>query len=135
MQSVRPKRRPRVTLLHGVAEYPAKLKDMNMRALEEMGVRYLECEIGISDHTVGWMAGVMCATLGGKMIEKHFKIDDSIRSPDMEHSATAMQMQTLVKRVREAEGALGTGEKNGPLECERPLFETCRRSNDKPLRG
>lgn len=124
-----------ITLLQGVAQYPCRLEDMNLQALAEMRRWLPECEVGISDHTPGTMAALLSVALGGTMIEKHFKCNDTIVSPDAPHSATPAELRTLVALVHEAEQALGSGRKRGPLPCEMPLFETCRRTNDKPLRG
>lgn len=127
--------RTAITLLHGVAQYAARTQDMNMAVLPEMRVRFPRCGVGISDHTLTGTAAIMSVGLGGVMIEKHFKLSDAIVSPDSGHSITPLQMQKLVDAITEAGLAVGSKEKGGPLPCEMPLFETCRRSNVKTLRG
>ena len=122
-----------LTLLHGVAQYPCRLEDMNLRALTQMKEQFSWCKVGISDHTLGSDAALACVCLGGTMIEKHFKLP-GVESPDAGHSIEPEHMGELVRRVREMEKAMGTGNKEGPLPCEMELFRTARRSNAKPLR-
>ena len=70
------------------------------------------------------------------MVEKHFRCwGISKESPDYGVSADENRFTDMVNEVRRAEEILGDGHKRGPLECEMPLFNTCRRTAAKPLRG
>lgn len=136
-------------LLHGIAAYPAILMNMKLKALDDLAC--YGCAYGISDHTIGHEAAMLAIALGATWIEKHFRLDcprqdwqelapginteQFIRSLDFRVSATPEQFYEMVVACERARQTLGTGEKNGPLACEEELYDTCRRSNSKPLRG
>lgn len=129
----------KVTLLHGVAQYPATIEEQNLLALPYMGVYFADL-VGLSDHTLGYEAAMMAVVVGASMIEKHFVIDPVvnplvIHSPDYPHSADPGTFALMVEMIRKAERARGTGQKNGPLPCEMELYRTARRTNAKSLRG
>ena len=123
-----------IYLLHGTACYPTRLRDANLSAMEQMIKVFLQCRVGLSDHTLGSEAAVLAAALGAEMIEKHFALE-GVSSPDAPHSANPYVFQRMVKAVERTKKILGSGWKKGPLPCELPLFTTCRRTNEKPLRG
>mgnify|MGYP001612697515 FL=1 len=130
---------PPITLLHGVAQYPATLEDQNLLAIDTL-LFNLSDSVGLSDHTLGYEAAVIAVARGASMIEKHFVLDPVVyslvrNSPDFPHSAGPTAFAEMVRAVRRAEGALGDGRKDGPLPCEMALYNTARRSNNKPLRG
>ena len=130
---------PGVTLLHGVAQYPASLEDQNLKVLREMRNLYTGAN-GLSDHTLGHEAAILAVAMGASMIEKHFVIDPLmnarvVQSPDFPHSTHPTEFAFMVEMIHKTEKALGTGEKTGPLPIEQPLFDTARRSNTKRLRG
>ena len=123
-----------ITILHGVAAYPAKGEDMNLR--EMVALKREFSQVGLSDHTIGYEAAVIAVAQGGTCIEKHFRLDEvGEESPDYGVSATPAEFAEMVRQIRRTEKALGNGKKEGPLECEMELYRTCRRSNGKPLRG
>ena len=124
-----------IYLLHGTACYPAEIKDANLAAIELMIDMYPWCHVGLSDHTLGSEAAVLAMVLGAEMIEKHFRLDQIADSPDAFHSANPEEFRQMVKDIGRTEDILGSGEKRGPLPCEMPLFTTCRRTNERPLRG
>ena len=126
-----------LTVLHGVAQYPARLEDQNLNALRELQSwsEYFQTGVGLSDHTIGHEAAVIATALGATWIEKHFRLlDTPTESPDYLHSATPPEFKQMVEAVRRTERALGDGCKDGPLDCEKPLL-FARRTNEKRLRG
>lgn len=119
-----------VTLLQGVAAYPAFEEHYNLGVIVNRARSW-----GVSDHTLGFLVPQLAAALGASLIEKHFSLPRMTDSPDYPHSFHPYQMRHMVQAVRHVERIMGTGEKTGPLPCELPLYETCRRTNDKPIRG
>jgi N,N'-diacetyllegionaminate synthase len=130
-----------VSLLHGVACYPALATDMNLRVIAVLKDTFQNCHVGLSDHTLGKETAVLATACGAEIIEKHFWTDALVdkkhpsQSPDFLHSASFDEFKNMVAAVKTAEKMLGKGEKEGPLPCEMPLYETARRTNEKPLRG
>lgn len=123
---------PQVFLV-GVAQYPARLEDHSLRRLKKLIFR---SRVGLSDHTLGYEAAMLSVALGGTWIEKHFKLWDRTpsTSPDFAVSATEGEFRQMVQACERAKAACGAV-RYGPLPCEMPLYTTCRRSNEKRLRG
>jgi len=120
---------PCVYVLQGVAAYPAKAEETNLRAVVEYP------HWGVSDHSPGWLVPMVAVAMGAEYIEKHFRLGRVTSSPDAPHSMTPNQFARMVANLHRVEQVMGTGEKTGPLECEMELFTTARRSNEKRLRG
>ena len=78
--------------MHCVSDYPTKKKDLNLNYIRKIPVKYIK---GFSDHSVGINACSIAFTLGAKVIEKHFKISNKIKSPDSQFSLTPSQLKEL----------------------------------------
>ena len=95
-----------ITLLKCVSAYPANIADMNLREMrllgEKFGVKY-----GLSDHSLGNLAGIIAVSLGASVIEKHFILDKRIHTPDSAFSLDKREFAEFVRAIRECESALG----------------------------
>ena len=91
------------------SSYPAPLESLNLKALLSLKERF-DVELGLSDHSFGFIAPVMSVALGARAIEKHFVLDKSIKSEDSAFSLDFEEFKAMVKAVREAEKALGNGD-------------------------
>ncbi len=60
-------------LLKCTAAYPASPSDANLLTIQHMK-DMLDCQIGLSDHTLGMGVAVASVALGAVMVEKHFTI-------------------------------------------------------------
>ena len=72
--------KPRLTILHCVSGYPARIEDVNLRAIKTMEMAF-GLPVGYSDHTMGTEITMAAVAMGAKVIEKHFTLDR-----DMERS-------------------------------------------------
>lgn len=106
----------KVMLLRCCSEYPAAFSDMNLSTIPDMANRY-GCPIGFSDHSMGHLADVVAATLGAKIIEKHFCLDRNVESADASFSMTPAEYRAMVEAVQDAVSALGVPE-YGPTATE-----------------
>ena len=70
-------RKEQVTVLHCNTEYPTPMKDVNLRAMLEIG-RTFGVKVGYSDHTEGIEIPIAAVALGATVIEKHFTLDKSM---------------------------------------------------------
>jgi pseudaminic acid synthase len=95
-----------ITLLKCTSEYPAKYEDMNLATIPNLAETF-GVTSGLSDHTKGYLAPVVATTLGAKVIEKHFIIDENDESLDKEFSLTKDEFKLMVEEVRNAEKLLG----------------------------
>lgn len=115
-----------VTLLHCNTEYPTPLKDVNLKAMAEMG-RKFGLRYGYSDHTAGITVPVAAVALGAEVIEKHLTLDRGMKGPDHKASLEPADFAEMVAGVRAVEQALGDGEKS-PSPSERKNAPVARKS-------
>ncbi len=107
-----------IVLLHCTSEYPAPLKDVNLRAMAALKERF-GCKVGYSDHTVGIEIPLAAAALGAVVIEKHFTLDRDLEGPDHKASLVPDELARMSALIRHVELALGDGEKKAaPGEME-----------------
>ena len=116
-----------IVVLQCTASYPTPLSDVNARALVTLRER-TGLLTGLSDHSRDPIVGPMVAVaLGACLIEKHFTLSNRLPGPDHAFAIEPFELKALVRRVREAEQALGTGTKE-PLPVEQELRAFARRS-------
>lgn len=96
----------RIMLLKCTSSYPARIEDANLKTMvnlrETFGV-----EVGLSDHTIGSTVPIVAASLGARLIEKHFILDRSFGGPDATFSMEPEEFRQMVIAVRETEKAIG----------------------------
>ena len=99
----------KITILHCNTEYPTPMKDVNLKAMLNIGDKF-NCEIGYSDHTLGIEVPIAAVALGAKIIEKHFTLDRNLPGPDHLASLEPNQLKDMVVSIRNIELALsGSG--------------------------
>ncbi|MDO8619774.1 MAG: N-acetylneuraminate synthase [bacterium] len=113
-------------VLHCTTSYPAPLAEVNLRAMRTLS-KELEVLVGFSDHTEGTLAPVLSVALGACVIEKHLTLDKEMAGPDQRASLNPQEFAEMVRAVRDAERALGTGEK-GLFDSEREIAKVARKS-------
>lgn len=105
-----------IAFMHCTSQYPAPLEEANIRAINTMKSAF-DLPVGYSDHTVGIIAGVMSATFGSSMIEKHYTLDKNMPGPDHKASADIPELTELVQAMKTVHLALGSGVKR-PVSAE-----------------
>jgi pseudaminic acid synthase len=95
-----------ITLLKCTSSYPAPLEEANLTLIPKMASDF-GVKVGLSDHTMGWVAPVVATSLGAVVIEKHFILDRSLGGPDSAFSLNTEEFTLMVKAVRDAEKSLG----------------------------
>tara|TARA_B100000965_G_C19586148_1_gene755828 strand:- start:651 stop:1643 length:993 start_codon:yes stop_codon:yes gene_type:complete len=99
----------KLCLLHCVSSYPVPVEEANLRMIKQLISRYKDITVGYSDHTLGIEAAVSSASIGARLIEKHFTLDKNYSSfRDHLLSADPKEMKLLVERVRQIELLYGT---------------------------
>jgi len=96
-------------LLACTSAYPTPIESLHLRRISTLSQNY-SCPSGFSDHSSGWEAAVAAVSLGACMIEKHFTTDRSLPGPDQWFSSTPDEFAELVRRVRDVEKMLGSGD-------------------------
>ncbi|MBI4222425.1 MAG: N-acetylneuraminate synthase [Planctomycetes bacterium] len=119
-------KKPELTLLHCVSNYPAEVEDSNLLAIKTME-RAFGLPVGYSDHTLGIEIPIAAVALGARVIEKHFTLDRNMEGPDHKASLEPDELKTMVKAIRNVENALGSGIKK-PTRSEEEIKNIARRS-------
>lgn len=101
---------PPVILLQCTTNYPARVDEANVRVIQGLRKRF-GLPVGFSDHTLGDAAAIAAVVLGAVMLEKHLTLDRSLPGPDHSASLEPAEFAAMVRRVRDAEAALGSPEK------------------------
>jgi len=115
-----------IILLHCVSNYPARVEDVNLRAMGTLKQAF-KLPVGFSDHTLGITAPIAAVALGACVIEKHFTLDRNLPGPDHKASLEPDELKEMVKAIREVEKALGNGIKK-PTKEEEKIKKVARRS-------
>lgn len=122
-------------LLQCVSNYPAKYEETNIRAMLTLQKEF-GCLVGFSDHTVDIEISIAAATLGAKVVERHFTYDKTLPGPDHKLSSTKEEFKKMVDHVRHIELALGNGIKSpSPSEMESRQSNRCSIIVMKPLKA
>lgn len=100
----------KLILLHCISDYPAKLEESNLNAINEMKKEF-NLPVGFSDHSIGSLCSLSAAIMGSNVIEKHLRHPENSSSPDDSHSLTPKQFLELIKSIRLSESAKGSGKK------------------------
>ncbi len=95
----------KVILLNCISSYPAKNFELNLKYIETLK-KYCPI-VGYSDHSNSDLASIISVSSGAKVIEKHFILNNKIKSPDKTFSYNPKQLKNLIKRIRETEVMMG----------------------------
>ncbi len=95
-----------LALLHCISSYPSPISVANISAVEKLKERF-DLEVGLSDHTIGNVAGVVATSLGASIIEKHFTLSRADGGVDSSFSLEPGEMKTLVDQTKDAYASIG----------------------------
>jgi N-acetylneuraminate synthase/sialic acid synthase len=100
-----------VALLQCTAGYPAAWDELDLRVITTYRQEFAETVIGFSSHDNGIAMAVAAHVLGGRIVEKHFTLDRSMRGTDHSFSLEPVGLTKMVRDLRRLHVALGDGEK------------------------
>jgi len=116
-----------ITLLKCTSSYPASPEGTNLVTIPHLK-QLFNCEVGLSDHTLGIGAAVASIALGASVIEKHFTLCRADGGVDAAFSLEPQEMAQLVRECRTAWVALGevyygvTEQEKKSLQFRRSLY-------------
>lgn len=108
-------------LLKCTSTYPATADNTNILTIPHMRELF-DCEVGLSDHTMGVGVSVASVVLGASVIEKHFTLNRSDGGVDSTFSMEPAEMAQLVVETERAWQALGQVS-YGPTEAEKKSIQ------------
>ncbi|HJV76554.1 MAG TPA: pseudaminic acid synthase [Noviherbaspirillum sp.] len=96
-----------IVLLKCTSSYPASPENTNILTIPHMRALF-NCQVGLSDHTMGLGVAVASVALGATVIEKHFTLRRADGGVDSAFSLEPDEMANLVVESERAWQALGT---------------------------
>ncbi len=112
---------PPVAILQCVSNYPADVRDVNLRAMNTMAAE-TGCLTGYSDHTLGDEVALAAVALGARILEKHLTLDTTLPGPDHAASMNPADFALMIRRLRNIEAAMGSGLKMPVMAEENTRF-------------
>lgn len=108
-------------LLKCTSTYPATAENTNILTIPHLRELF-DCEVGLSDHTMGVGVSVASVALGATVIEKHFTLNRADGGVDSTFSMEPAEMTQLVVETERAWQALGQVS-YGPTEAEKKSIQ------------
>lgn len=108
-------------LLKCTSTYPATPENSNVLTIPHMR-QLFNCEVGLSDHTMGVGVAVAAVAHGAAVIEKHFTLNRADGGVDSAFSLEPEEMRQLVVETERAWQSLGSVT-YGPTEAEKPSLK------------
>lgn len=116
-----------LVLLKCTSNYPASPENTNIITIPHMRELF-NCEVGLSDHTLGLGVALASVALGATVIEKHFTLDRADGGVDSAFSLEPHEMKMLVEESERAWQAIGkitygpTEKEKASLQFRRSLY-------------
>ena len=114
-------------LLKCTSSYPADSADCNLLTIPDLREKF-GCEVGFSDHTLGFGVSVAAVALGATVIEKHFTLNSGDEGVDSIFSIPEPQMKIFVDECKAAKIAQGqitygfTNNEKASLKFRRSIY-------------
>lgn len=96
-----------LTLLKCTSAYPADASECNLKTIPHLR-EMTDCNVGLSDHTLGIGVAIAAVVMGATVIEKHFTLSRSEGGVDSAFSLEPNELKLLVENTRLASKSLGS---------------------------
>lgn len=116
IQVIRGEGNNKIVILHCGISYPMPFSEVNLKAMSAIKNSF-NVITGYSDHTCGNVVPVLVVGMDGRVIEKHFTLDKTLKGPDHEFALNPVELKQMINSVRNAEKAKGDGIKR-PADIE-----------------
>jgi pseudaminic acid synthase len=108
-------------LLKCTSTYPANPENTNISTIPHMRELF-QCQVGLSDHTLGIGVAVAGVALGATIVEKHFTLSRTEGGVDAAFSMEPDELRALVVETKHAWQSLGSVS-YGPTDKERASLQ------------
>ncbi|AIQ71333.1 pseudaminic acid synthase [Paenibacillus graminis] len=106
VQTLRESGCEQLVLLKCTSTYPAEPTNSNLATIPHMK-QLFNCEVGLSDHTLGIGVSIASVVLGATVIEKHFTLSRAEGGVDSAFSMEPHEMKSLVEETVKAWQSIG----------------------------
>ena len=93
-------------LLHCNSTYPASIVDLNLKYINKLKTLSNRV-VGYSGHERGYLPTLAAVSMGAKIVERHFTLDNNAEGPDHSSSLEPHDFKQMVLDIRQIEDALG----------------------------
>ena len=107
-------------LLKCTSSYPANLKDLNIKTIIDMKNKF-NCEIGYSDHSIGYIAANSAIHYGASFVEKHICLDNE-KGIDSKFSLKVSKLKEFKDQLLESYMSIGKI-RYGATKNEKPYLK------------
>jgi sialic acid synthase SpsE len=114
-----------IVLMHCVAAYPHNCDEAMLGTIPWLQARY-DIPIGYSDHSLGYGAAMLAASLGVEWFEKHFTLSPANGGLDAKHSLDPEGLAEYCRMVRSVKPAM-EGVRSEPTKAELYTAQRARR--------
>ena len=95
-----------IILLKCTSSYPTPMEEVNLNTIALIRDKF-DVQVGLSDHTLGYIVPVGAVALGATLVEKHFILDRNIGGPDSAFSMQPDEFKEMILNIRDIEKSLG----------------------------
>lgn len=95
------------SILHCVSIYPPRDEIINLNFIDTLKAVY-DCDIGYSDHSLGFSLPIAAVAKGCKVIEKHFTLDKNMPGWDHKVSADEADLRIICEASSKVYRSLGS---------------------------
>lgn len=89
-----------LTVMQCSSIYPCPNEKVGLNVISEIRTRY-NCNVGFSDHTLGFAAPIAAATVGATAIEKHFTFSKKMYGSDAKNSMEPFEFKLLCQTIND----------------------------------
>ena len=97
-------------MLHCNSQYPTPESEANILSIKYLKKK-LNCSVGYSDHTKGYLASTCAVVLGAEVIEKHITLNNNSTGPDHKASMNVNDLKEFIKSLKNIKNTLGVEDK------------------------
>ncbi|MCR5418288.1 MAG: pseudaminic acid synthase [Lachnospiraceae bacterium] len=106
LRTCREEKNENVILLKCVSSYPTPYELFNLKGIPLLREAF-DCQVGLSDHSMGSEVAVAAVALGARVVEKHFTLSRAEGGVDSAFSMEPAEFSRMVTEIRNVEAALG----------------------------
>ncbi len=106
LRTCREEKNENVILLKCVSSYPTPYELFNLKGIPLLREAF-DCQVGLSDHSMGSEVAVAAVALGARVVEKHFTLSRADGGVDSAFSMEPAEFSRMVTEIRNVEAALG----------------------------
>lgn len=101
-----------VAILQCTAGYPAAWEELDLSVIATYRDLFPDTVVGLSSHDNGIAMAVAAYALGGRIVEKHFTLNRTMKGTDHRFSLEPQGLQKMVRDLERVRMALGDGSKS-----------------------